>query len=184
MDEVKKAKKGPLPSMMIMAGVAAILLFLMFSCAIIAMIYLYTAPSGAVTPPGGTGSGETGNGSQGTGSGNGSITLNTSSSNISAEDMSLWASIDTGNVQTACLVRAKDEAGSSADMVYSCTCNESAATLVKQYDCTIRTADPFTRYFANIRCSLADRSCAVETNYGTSNVTFSELRSYYSDSGG
>ncbi len=176
---MKKAKKGPLPATMIIAGVAAILLFLLFSYAIIAMIYLYTAPSGAVTPIGGAGSGGTGNGGNGTGSG--SISLNTSSSNISAEDMSLWASIDTGNVQTACLMRAKDEAGSSADMVYSCTCNESSGSLVKQYDCTIRTADPFTRYFANIRCSLADRSCSVETNYGTTNVSFTELRSYYSD---
>lgn len=166
---------------MIIAGAAAILLFLLFSCALIAMIYLYTAPSGAVTPAGGTGSDGTGNGGTGSGSGNGSISLNTTSTNISAEDMSLWASIDTGNVQTACLMRAKDEAGTSANMVYSCTCNESAGSLMKQYDCTIRTADPFTIYFANIRCSLADRSCSVETNYGTTNVSFTELRSYYSD---
>jgi len=176
MDEVKAGKKGPMPAIYIV-GLVAALLVLVFSCGLIALALFFGAP-----PDGGTaGNGTPDYGSQNASSGNGSIALNTSSSNISAEDMSTWNSITIANVQQACLMRAKEEAGPSADMVYSCTCEESATAIQKRYDCAIRTADPFTDYFANIGCSLSARACSVETNYGTTNVSFGELRSYYSD---
>ncbi|MCI0503338.1 hypothetical protein L0Y65_01350 [Candidatus Micrarchaeota archaeon] len=175
---MSKAKKGS-ARMFYLLGAAAILLLFVFSCGLVAILFFGSSPPilGAGGPQNGTGgasSGSTPNGGEG-----GPIYHNTTTGNISAEDMSLWNSIDTANVQTACLARAKEEAGSSAAMVYSCTCDESATATKKSYECDIRTADPITKYFANIDCSLAARSCSVETNYGTASVGFDELRAYY-----
>ena len=99
--------------------------------------------------------------------------------NISAEDLSFWESITIENVQIACLAKAREEAGDNADLVYGCICTESASSSRKRYECDIRTADPFTDYFADIDCSLDGRMCSVESNYGTSDLTFAELMQYY-----
>jgi hypothetical protein len=157
---------------MLMVGTIILLFFLVAACGI--LTYLYLSPS-----PGSGGPGQGGNG--GTGNNNsGGISLNTTTTNISAEDMGLWDSITLSNVQAACLQKAKEEAGGSASMVYTCACTEAAQPLVKSYECSIETADPFTEYFANIDCLLDRRTCVVETNYGSTNVSFSELRGYYS----
>lgn len=162
---------------MLMVGILLIIFILLAACAIIAFMYLSAAPEGgAVTPQGGGQSG-TGN----TSDGSGAIDHNTTSINISGDDMALWDSISVKNVETACLIKAKEEAGSSASMVYACECVEEATALSKNYECSIDTADPFTEYFAEIGCSLEKRACIVETNYGTANVSFSELRDYFSD---
>jgi len=156
---------------MLMVGIIVLLVFLVAACAIIAILYLIPPADGGGTGPGGTGGPGTG--------GNGSISLNTTAGNISAEDMALWDSITLSNVQAACLQKAKEEAGGSASMVYTCACVEDAQAIKKSYKCEISTADPFTEYFANIDCMLVERSCVVETNYGKATVSFIELRGYY-----
>ncbi|MFH0884395.1 MAG: hypothetical protein V1861_01670 [Candidatus Micrarchaeota archaeon] len=149
----------------LLAGIIILLFFLTAACGILAYLYLSPSTDGDGTGPGGNG---------------GSISLNTSTTNISAEDMALWDSIILANVETACLQRAKEEAGASAGMVYSCACEETVQPLIKSYKCEISTADPLTEYFANIDCMLDNKSCTVETNYGKTDVPFSELRTYYS----
>jgi hypothetical protein len=97
---------------------------------------------------------------------------------VSQEDLALWNNITESNVEAACLARAKEEAGTSAAMVYSCACEESISDGRKTYACDISTADPFTQYFANIDCFLDAKACTVETNYGTATVTFQQLREW------
>jgi hypothetical protein len=97
---------------------------------------------------------------------------------VSAEDLALWNMISIDNVETACLAKAKEQAGASANLVYSCSCDETATTARKTYGCDISTADPFNEYFANIDCFLTDKACSIETNYGPLTITFEELRSY------
>jgi hypothetical protein len=181
MDGVKKVKdSGSGPALMIVGAIAAALL-LAFSCGLFALLLVGNQE------PGQEGNEPAANGSanasaQGGGNESPNISLNTSESQISAEDMSLWNSITVANVQGICLAKAKEEAekeGVDRDMVFSCLCEGQATSTVKSYECDIRTADPFTRYFANIDCSLTALSCSVETNYGTQDVPFSELRSYY-----
>ncbi len=162
-------------SAILMVGILLLVFFLLAACAIIAFLYIYPSETeeGEVPPEGG--------GTNETLPQNGTIGLNTSASNISAEDMALWESINTPNAEAACLIRAREEAGASADLVYNCECSENASTLKKSYECIINTADPFTLYFANIECILEESACIVETNYGTTNVSFSELREYFGE---
>jgi len=99
--------------------------------------------------------------------------------NVSEADLALWGNITRRNVEAACLDAAREEAGSEAWGVYDCLCIENANETVKFYDCTVNTVDSTTDYFARINCALADKYCVVETNYGTQNVTFEELKEKY-----
>ena len=97
---------------------------------------------------------------------------------MTQEDLETWNMINVQNVETACLQTAREQAGSSAGLVYGCDCDETVRADQKTYDCDISTGDPFTQYFANIDCFLVRRECDVETNYGSHVVTFEYLRQY------
>ncbi|MFH0737456.1 MAG: hypothetical protein V1827_02070 [Candidatus Micrarchaeota archaeon] len=157
-------------------AIAAIVIFTIIAlmCGIIAVLFLLPSESAVVTP----GGGETpDNGSQGT-PGDGGTGI--PGGNATAGDLALWDMINMENVEQACLMKAKEEAGENAGLVYSCDCEETISSGRKTYGCAIDTADPFTEYFANIDCFLADEACSIETNYGTSTVTFEELQDWYS----
>ncbi|MEW6036628.1 MAG: hypothetical protein AB1529_08515 [Candidatus Micrarchaeota archaeon] len=153
------------------AAVIVIIFFLLLTCGIVALLFIIpqpasvgpsqpnqTGPPGNATPPpGGNGTGQ----------------------NISGEDLALWDLITPANVEDACLRRAREEAGESAELVYSCSCTESLSPGRKTFACDIDTADPFTRYFANVDCFLDGAACTIETNYGTKTVTFAELAEWY-----
>lgn len=171
MDEVK----NELP-IMLMIGILILIFVLVFACGIIAYLYLSPAPDGGLTQPPEPDGGTSPGGVQ-----NNTIELNTTETNISGDDMALWDSITLPNVEAACLIKAREEAGASADFVYNCDCDETASPLQKSYVCTINTADPFTLYFANIDCFLDESICSVETNYGINNVSFTELRDLYEE---
>ncbi|NYZ73897.1 hypothetical protein H0O00_02030 [Candidatus Micrarchaeota archaeon] len=145
-----------------------LLLFLFLGCGI--MVLLFYPENGA-----GGGTGGQANGTNGTANG----TVTPQNTTLSQEDLALWDNITKQNVEQACLRIAKDEAGPDADKVYSCGCEESAGSERKVYICDIDTADPLTAYFVNLDCLLGQRACAVESNYGTTTVTFGELRAWY-----
>ncbi|MFN7990779.1 MAG: hypothetical protein U0R44_01335 [Candidatus Micrarchaeia archaeon] len=100
-------------------------------------------------------------------------------STISEQDFSLWLLIRKDNVESACLQKAREQAGSQAWGVNACTCKETITPETKSYKCDIDTADPTTRYFADIDCSLVSRNCRVVTNFGSQNVTFEQLGQWY-----
>jgi hypothetical protein len=173
-----KMKKSVIPAVLALA-VIALLVLLLLACGLIAFLYF----SPLETPEGGTGNGgpETG-GQLGGGAGaGGNATPPANMTNLSQEDLELWNDITEQNVESACLKRAKEEAGSSAGLVYSCDCEEAAGAARKTYSCDIGTADPLTRYFVNIDCFLEGRACTVESNYGTETVTFGELGAWYEE---
>jgi len=170
-----KVKKKPAPDdygrLIVLLAAAVFMLAALFACGLLGL-FAFGAPEepAAEAPQPGE------NVSTGA---NGIVhPVETGDINVSSDDLSLWADINNANVEKACLARAKEEAGGSASLVYSCECEESAAPLVKSYECSISTADPFTEYFANIECVLSDAACSVETNYGTANVSFTEIREY------
>ncbi len=151
-------------------AVLVIFFFLLLTCGIVALLFLIpqpasvgpsqpnqTGPPGNATPPPGNATGQ----------------------NVSGEDLALWDLITAENVEDACLRRARDEAGDSAELVYGCDCTESASEGRKTYSCDIETASPFTKYFANVDCFLDGAACTVETNYGTQTVSFAELAEWY-----
>lgn len=148
--------------------ISLVLLLLLFGCSIIAVLFLVEEDDGLIIsdtpvspepePPA-------------------DIPLDTS--NVSSEDMARWERITLDSVEDGCLRVAKDEAGSSASLVYGCTCDETLGSGRKTYSCDISTADPFTRYFANIDCLLVDSACSIETNYGVTTQTFQEMDEWY-----
>ncbi len=154
----------------LLVGLSIAMLAALFGCGIIAYLLLYSdegAPPSAVQQP-----------AAGNGGGGVPHQVISGEINVSGEDMELWSQINEESVEVACLQRAKEEAGASADLVFSCECEGDEGPLSKSFDCSIETADPLTAYFADIDCSLAASSCRVETNYGTANVSFREIREY------
>lgn len=157
-----------------LSALTLILVFLLFaSCAIIAYLALAQPAEGGdegTAPDGSGASGGTDNETAPAGE--------PTRPNATSEDLGLWNNITEANVEAACLRIARDEAGSSANLVYGCDCEGEAGLDRKTYSCSISTADPFTDYFANVDCFLEDSACTVETNYGTLDVTFDEIRKW------
>jgi hypothetical protein len=146
----------------------AVLLALISCCVVSFIVYtLIPSPETAQKPPEGNTT------TPGMNTTNG--TTNATQPTISAQDLAVWTKITKINVEALCLQKAKEQAGSNPNLVYSCGCSEVLEDTVKKYHCLIETADPFTTYFANIDCYLDQKECRIETNYGAQNVTFSQL---------
>jgi hypothetical protein len=149
----------------------ALIVLLLFSCAVIGLLVLWPAQEEPAGPAGGQTAPP---GAQG-----GNQTNVTPPAGPSQADLEIWQKITNDNVEQACLSQARKEAGPSADLVYSCACEETDTDGRKTFACNIDTADPLTRYFANIDCYLDARACTVETNYGTQTVGFDQLQNWY-----
>ena len=158
-------------SILLAAGIISVLLLLFLACGLVTVLFLVdengditvtipdsptapTEPSSPVDEP-------------------------VDTTNVSSDDLERWNRITLANVEDGCLKVAKDEAGGSASLVYDCECEETVDSSRKTYSCDIDTADPFTRYFANIDCFLEDTACSIETNYGLVTLTFQEMDEWY-----
>ncbi len=163
--------------LIVLAGAAVLILLLVLACGLAALALFYLSssqpqPQNATSPQ------------QNATNATQPPTTQPGNESISAEDFALWMLINKANVESACYTKAREEAGSNAWAVKGCTCQETATPERKQYACTIATLDPTGNYFANIDCSLPSAICQVDTNYGSQNVTFGELRQLYNTSGG
>lgn len=90
-------------------------------------------------------------------------------------DLTLWNNITKENVEEACLNQAKNFAGAQAWAVKNCKCDETETDNRKTYVCVIGTMDVTMKYFANIDCFLSDKTCMIQTNYGSQTITFEQL---------
>ena len=152
---------------LLVAGLIIILSLLVLSCAVIGILLFFQPAETAPEPP-----------EQPPAQGNGTEPPPQNQTGPEPEDLEVWNQITRTRVEDVCLDKAKEEAGSSAGLVYSCECSESVSAQRKTYGCEIRTADPFTEYFANVDCFLQEKACSIETNYGVTTLTFEELRGY------
>lgn len=151
------------------AAIFILFILLLMACGIIAYLVLGSEETPQVTP-----------GQNQTNQTNNTPPSNeTSPANASGSNLSTWNLISKSNVEKACLTKAKEEAGTSADLVYSCACEADENASIKKYTCDIRTADPFTKYFANIDCALTTKKCSIETNFGKADITFEDLKELY-----
>ncbi|MEW6723001.1 MAG: hypothetical protein AB1324_07090 [Candidatus Micrarchaeota archaeon] len=154
---------------LLVAGLIIVLSLLVLSCAVIGiLLFSQPAETGVAPEPEPGPPGTAGNGTE----------APPLDKPVPPEDLEIWNQITRGKVEDVCLEKAREEAGSSADLVYSCECSGSETATRKTYGCGISTADPFTEYFANIDCFLDERACSIETNYGVTTLTFDELRGY------
>jgi hypothetical protein len=170
MDDVKPAAPDRIPPVIALLAFAAVFLFSFLACGTMAYLLGIGAeetPPGNETRPPPVADETPGNGTE-----------TPPGLNVSGEDLETWEDITTSNVERACLEKAREEAGSSASLVYFCECTETDGELVKSYGCDIATADPFTDYFADITCTLETKMCTVVSNYGQANVSFAEIREY------
>ncbi len=159
--------------LILLAVAAVIILLAVLACGLTALALFYLAPSQPQPAPA----------PQQNGTPQPQPAAPPGNESINPQDYALWVMITNSNVESACFEKAKEEAGSNAWAVKGCTCVESAGPEQKQYTCSIETLDPSGNYFADISCSLAAAMCTVDTNYGTQNVTFGQLRQLYNSSG-
>jgi hypothetical protein len=147
--------------------IAAVLLFALLACGAVSLIVLYLlpAPEQAQPEPGPIGNVTGPN-------------ITPVAPNTTEVDLVIWSKINKKNVETICLQKAKEEAQSNADLVYSCDCGGIEKTNLKTYRCDIESADPFTNYFANIDCYLDRKECDIETNYGFQKLNFTQLEDF------
>ncbi len=172
-----KVKNSNIPAALTL-GLILLLFLLVLACGAIALLFFY--PQFQPGPPAGGGTNATANqsGSGGALPGSQNASGGGYPENVSAEDLQVWNNITVANAESVCLQKAKEEAGASAALVYSCQCSGTEGAARKTYSCNIATADPTTRYFVNIDCYLEGKACTIEYNYGTETVTFDELRPY------
>jgi hypothetical protein len=146
--------------------IAAAVLLALLACGAVSLIVLFFLPSDAPVQPVPPGVNN---------STNQPPVIGPVPPNTTDYDLVIWGKINKGNVESICLTKAKEQAGQDAKLVYQCNCAEQVGQNLKMYRCDIETADPFTKYFANIDCYLDRKECDVETNYGTQVLSFSQL---------
>lgn len=148
--------------------IAAVVLFALLACGAVSLLVIFLLPApddgnvdNAPVPPDATGP-----------------EIVPPPPNASSEDLVIWSKINRKNVEMICLEKAREEAGSSAGLVYSCKCVDIEKPGIKSYRCDIETADPITAYFANIDCHLDREECDIETNYGFQKLNFTQLQDF------
>ena len=108
---------------------------------------------------------------------NGTAPMNASPGDAAAQELERqWSLITKTKVETACLSQAKTQAvdaGYSAGLVFSCSCNAQESASLKSYACTVSALDG--GHQVGIACTKRQRSCEITSEQGTFVYTFAQL---------
>ncbi|MCR4368508.1 MAG: hypothetical protein NUV67_01230 [archaeon] len=86
---------------------------------------------------------------------------------------SLWGKITLGAVEGACLSAAKQQAGSNAWAVSSCSCSETSPGSEKHYSCSVFALDG--AHPVQIDCYVSSGSCRIESEAGVAVYSLERL---------